>query len=120
MHVVARCCFALNLLLFAPINVSGASLLSKQPMHFEENRGQWPSLPRLLVHKGKRTAGLETDGISIRDRYGDLVRIEFKGASSTVTLAGEDRRATSYNYYYGNDPRSWRSNVAAYQSVLYK
>src|SRR5688500_6174796 len=78
---------------------AGPSLLTKQPMHFEENHGQWQSSTKFVARKGKVTAILESGGISIREGAKDLLRIAFEGASPAVTIAGEEWLSTHYNYY---------------------
>ena len=96
------------------------SMLAKQSMNFEENRGQWPSSTKFVARKGVITVVLETDGISFREGRRDLFRIRFEGASQSVALTGEERLPAHHNYYIGNDPRSWKSWVPAFQSVLYQ
>src|SRR5262249_49071474 len=50
----------------------------------------------------------------------DAVRLEFEGASAETMLAGEQRHPACYNFFYGNDPARWQTNVSAYSSVLYR
>jgi hypothetical protein len=100
---------------------SGALLAGR--LDFIENHGQWDG-PAVFTASlgGDGIASLERGGIALqlRGEPSAQVRLLFEGASTTATLAGEDRRRGVYNFFLGNDPRRWRSNVPAFGGVRYR
>lgn len=42
------------------------------------------------------------------------------GANSNATVAGADELPGKANYFIGNDPKKWRTNVPAYAKVKYQ
>jgi len=50
----------------------------------------------------------------------DVVRMTVLNARSDATVSGEDVLPGKVNYLLGNDPQSWRTNVATYGKVRYK
>src|ERR1043165_9398136 len=50
---------------------------------------------------------------------GDVVRMTLLNARSDVRVSGEDVLPGKVNYLLGNDPQSWRTNVATYGKVRY-
>ena len=50
----------------------------------------------------------------------DVVRMTLLNARSDATVSGEDVLPGKANYLLGNDPQSWRTNVATYGKVKYK
>lgn len=93
------------------------------PLDFVENRGQWDPAIKFLGRKGPLTAAFEKDAVSLRvsdhDKTTD-VRLVFENASEKGVAIGEGKRPGVYNYFFGNDPKAWQSNVASFSSVLYR
>ena len=48
-----------------------------------------------------------------------MVKLDLVGASEQAHPQGEEMLAGSTNYFVGNDPAKWRSNVAGYARVRY-
>jgi Beta-propeller repeat len=48
------------------------------------------------------------------------LRMQLIGADPHTRMTGEDRPATSTNYFIGNDPKRWRANVPTYRRVKAK
>jgi hypothetical protein len=67
------------------------------------------------------TLHLEQHAIALRlvGEQPASVRLSFDGASPQAALVGEERQSGYYNFFMGNDAARWRSQVAAYDSVLY-
>ncbi|MGH7151984.1 MAG: hypothetical protein ACREIU_14865, partial [Planctomycetota bacterium] len=73
-------------------------------------------------------ARIEKDAIVLQltRRDGDdrveglVVRLLFEEALETVALEGEGRQPGIYNFFLGNDPAKWRTEVPGYTSVLYR
>jgi len=49
-----------------------------------------------------------------------LIRMGFIGADSSARMAGADELAGKANYFRGNDPMRWRTNIATYSKVQYQ
>jgi hypothetical protein len=52
-------------------------------------------------------------------RAAHAVRIKFAGGSPAAVVAGSDELAAKSNYFIGNDPKLWRTNVPNYSAVKY-
>lgn len=48
------------------------------------------------------------------------LRLGFEGSNPAPEVVGSDRLAAVANYYIGNDPAGWRSNVPTYGAVTYR
>ena len=114
-------------------------LFDSSPAVFVPNEGQFQAESVRFVHRGNgANVLLSDDGIvfqlfqreeqpSPRGR-GDggeegvrtfTFRAYFPGARA-VCPEGEGRSGASFNYYRGNDPGLWRSDVAGYEKVVYR
>ena len=107
-------------------------MLSRLPVAFVPNLGQWEhpalyvarigAMTVFLEQKGwaftlvQRTAEKENENASAR---GVTVRMTFAGASAPELVA-EDRLPGRHNYFLGNHPSKWRSDVPLYRSVRYR
>jgi hypothetical protein len=49
-----------------------------------------------------------------------LIKAQFLNANPDVVVAGEGLLNHKCNYFYGNDPSKWRSEVPSYSSITYK
>jgi hypothetical protein len=49
-----------------------------------------------------------------------LVKAQFVGANLNARIIGGDKLAYNSNYFLGNDPTKWRTDVPNYKSVIYK
>lgn len=110
-------------------------------LSFIENKGQWAnasvfsaSLPGGRLHVERNALHLifqnqddVNDAFKHPRPFGDdfkprtvrfhAVRINFYGSNSGVISSGEQVRKEYYNYFMGQDPTYWRSNVKAYGQV---
>ncbi|MCI0585843.1 MAG: hypothetical protein L0323_03265 [Planctomycetes bacterium] len=101
-------------------------ILSRLPLAFVENRGQWDTSSKFVARRGAMTARIEKDALVLQltRREGDdrldgvVVRLAFEGALETVALEGEGKQPGIYNFFLGNDPSKWRTEVPGYASVL--
>ena len=48
------------------------------------------------------------------------VRLKFLGGRAATAITGRDQLATKSNYFIGNDPKQWRTNVPNYSAVEYR
>jgi len=49
-----------------------------------------------------------------------LIKAQFIGANPNPEIVGEDRLAHNCNYFYGNNPAKWRTDVPNYSAITYK
>ena len=113
-------------------------------MRFTENGKQWPAhvlfrtdIPggKLYLEKNRLTVDLydtETTARVFSAHSGEKERLEipeflqchayrinFSGASNAAETAGQNAFAGRYNYFIGNDPDKWSTDLKAYASVRY-
>ncbi len=117
------------------------SSYGKLPLRFEANQGQQPAQVKFLSRGQDYTVFLSPDGavLSLRkvghrvriDKPGPSVsepkleasadlRLRLEGGNPEVKLTGADPLPGSVNYFIGNDPAKWRSNVSTYSEVRYE
>jgi hypothetical protein len=96
--------------------------LSGLPVDLVENRGQWNMSARFVATRGAVWTALEPDGFTLHsvDSHAAPVRLVFENTPGRATLEGEEQRSGRYNYFLGNDPSRWRSDVPAYGAVRYR
>ncbi|MFN2384788.1 MAG: hypothetical protein ABR576_00605 [Thermoanaerobaculia bacterium] len=94
--------------------------LAGLPADFVENRGQWGGSARFVARRGSLLAAFHPDSVRIHQGDETPLTLRFMAASENVALVGEERRPGRYNFFFGNDPRQWRSEVPAWGSVLYR
>jgi len=49
-----------------------------------------------------------------------VLKAEFIGANAYPEIIGESRLSHNCNYFYGNDPSKWRTDVPNYSAITYK
>lgn len=107
---------------------------------FEENRGQTDPQVKFLSRAKGYTAFLTASGVVLTVRPKEVVKAEGKPASSAAShkrasstavefrlvgsanamAVGEEAQRGRVNYFIGNDPKQWHTNVPTYRSVRYK
>ena len=125
---------------------STAARMTKLPLRFEANAGQWDPRVRFVTHGNGTTLFLTDDAMTIalsdtklplrkpgtrpdeerKAREEALanakhaaVKMKLVGVTPSAP-AGENELETKSNFFLGNDPTKWRSNVANYGSVRAK
>jgi Bacterial Ig-like domain (group 3)/Beta-propeller repeat len=71
-----------------------------------------------------RTSGRESDPRTARalpsqDEQSAVLRMKLVGANPTTEVFGQDELCGKSNYFIGNDPKKWHSNVPQYARVRY-
>ncbi|MGA8023808.1 MAG: SBBP repeat-containing protein [Candidatus Acidiferrales bacterium] len=115
-------------------------------LEFEANQGQTASDVRFLSHGDGYTLFLTGDeavitlrqptpgsasrtgrakfGKGLRNRGAaekvSILRMRLDGANANATVSGVDRMPTKVNYFIGNDPKKWHTDVPAYSQVEYQ
>jgi hypothetical protein len=110
------------------------------PLEFEANRGQAPDQYAYVAHGPTYSLGLSVREIAlslhrpqaVSQRYtahpaldqqasektsASQLYLRLLGASKTATVAGADPRPGISNYFIGNDPARWRTNVPHFGTV---
>jgi len=107
----------------------------KMPMRFEANQGQADANVKFLARgAGYRLFLTENEsviamrkpltiGSSSASETGNLastsLRLRLLGANATPTVSGMEKLPGKTNYFLGNDPKQWRTEVPAFASVRY-
>src|SRR5438874_8317476 len=93
------------------------------PLSFEANAGQTDPEVRYLARGSGYTIFLtENDAvIKLQDRQGDgaVLRLNVANANEHAEIAARDQLAGKANYFFGNDPTKWRTNVPMFSQVRY-
>src|SRR6266850_1223805 len=78
-----------------------------------------PNVPRDLSPR-HRTAYIRALRKARRDKQMTAIRLHLEGANPEPQIAGTDPLPTKVNYFIGNDPKKWHTNVPAYARVKYE
>jgi hypothetical protein len=125
-----------------------AEVYGKLPLSFEPNRGQTDSSVKflsrgrgytlfltrrgeavLVLHKSipkrgaLRPAALSSATIAAESEPVDppaVMRMKLVGEKTTPQVEGLDQSPGNANYFIGNDPKKWRTNVPTYRKVRYR
>jgi hypothetical protein len=108
------------------------------PLSFEPNRGQADGQTRFLCRGGNYVVSLEPTAmvvtltfpattvrpagltsIASKPRRADL-RMRFVGADPAAQIEGVDRLPGKSNYFIGNNPAMWRTDIPNYAKVRYR
>ena len=119
---------------------SVAASYGKLPLSFEANQGQ--SDPRVkFLARGNGYSLFLTDSSAVlslrkpnpakkvprrrgapeptQDRETDVIRMDLPGASRGLRVSAADRLPGTENYFIGNDPSRWHSNIPTFGRVRY-
>src|SRR5574341_267677 len=107
----------------------------KLPLSFEANRGQVGGGVKFLARGGGLSMFLNADEAvlvlhqresSAGARGGAIpsgsavLRMKLAGANPTARVAGLEELPGKVNYFIGNDPSKWRTNIPTYGRVRYE
>jgi len=95
------------------------------PLVFEQNQGQTDPRVQFLARTSTHTLFLAGNEMVVRapgskGAAKDAARIQFRGANANVVPVARERITGAFNYFIGNDPSKWRTNVPGYQRVEYR
>jgi hypothetical protein len=111
-----------------------AAAYGQMPLSFEPNLGQTDSQVGFLSHGTDYTLFLNSSGavLSLQPAQTDVssaaqankqaasvLQMKVVGASPVAAATGLDRQAGISNYFLGNDPSKWYTNVPNYAQVQY-
>ena len=117
----------------------------KLPLTFEANHGQADGQVKFVSHTGAYTLFLTCDEAVLalngktnttkakitrtahslpsgadEGKAAGVLRMKLRDANPTAKVAGVDALASTTNYFVGNDPKKWRTNVPTYAKVKYE
>src|SRR6185503_14275294 len=90
------------------------------PLHFEANRGQTSGEVRFLSRGPGYGFYLTHDAQAVLVLKQGVLRTTLAGAAPDAPVTGLDELPGKANYFIGNDPAKWRSNVPTYAKVQYR
>ena len=101
--------------------------LARMPLRFEANAGQWDPRVRFVAHERGATLFITDDGMTIGLRDVTM-RDNPRTAEVTMKLVGvrpsapvgEEELVTKSNFFIGDDPAKWRTNVPSFAEVRAK
>jgi len=126
--------------------LSAPDMAALSPQVFTENKGQWNERVRFRASVGGAKVWFADDGVyhhftrlnhsdeSRRSKRGLasslpdqsqtieqlVVKTKFVGSSENPTIAGYDQVDYRCNYFIGNDPTKWYTDVPNYRSIVYE
>lgn len=100
----------------------------KLPLRFEENVGQFTDGVSFVAIRGRARLALRGDGAELSVRSSRPNEADERETTLSFTVAGGRKVApeasakleTKTNYFLGNDPAKWRTDVANYARVTYR
>jgi YVTN family beta-propeller protein len=98
----------------------------KLPLSFEVNQGQTDKQVKFLSRgNGYNLFLTPTEAVLAlkpgKEQSSDMVlRMQLKGSNTAPQVIGLDELPGKSNYFIGNDPQKWRTNVSHYAKVRYR
>ena len=102
----------------------------KMKMHFEPNLGQVDESVKFLSRGEGYTLFLtpneavlslqESRNSERTEKANSIVKMRFKGANANPQINGHNELPGKSNYFLGNNPDEWQTNIPNYSSVEYK
>ena len=93
-----------------PPEAPSSAASGPRPLVFEENRGQTDASVRFLARTADGTFFVTPQETALRVRDG-AVRSRFVGSAASPRVEGEEPLAGRSNYFLGNDPQKWVTDV---------
>jgi len=99
----------------------------KLPLAFEANQGQSDSQVKFLsrgagyslfLTSAEAVLTLRTPARS-QASANAVLQMKLVGANSNTQMSGQDELPARSNYFIGNDPKKWHTNVPQYAKVRY-
>src|SRR5207237_3023320 len=92
--------------------------MARVPLAFEANQGQVDSRVQYFSRGAGYTLFLTRDeavlSLSAGKKSADVVRLKLTGAKADSKIHAIERLGWNSNYFIGNNPKKWRTNVANY------
>ncbi|MBI2986440.1 MAG: SBBP repeat-containing protein [Deltaproteobacteria bacterium] len=104
----------------ASVMVRTRQAYGKLPLHFEANQGQTDAEVKFLSRGRGYALFLTANEAVMVLRSETVLRMNLVGADSEPQVIGLDQLSGKVNYFIGNDPKKWRTNVPTYGKVRYQ
>ncbi len=106
-------------------NIKIANLYGKLPLSFERNDGQTAAQVKFLARGNGYTIFLtpSENVLALRKSSkaaADVLRITMIGSNPAPRVEGTGQLAGKSNYFIGNDPKKWRTDIPNYAEVELK
>ena len=109
-----------------PGQLDAETLIARLPVHFVENRGQSPGAVRFEVKARRHKVFFTSNEVvfaavseTAGKRTGEAIRLKFLGASANPVISGTEMLPGKFNYFIGNDPSKWKTDVPSFRGVAY-
>ena len=102
----------------APQSSHALETYAALPIAFEANAGQSDHRVKFLAHARSYTLFLTGDE-AVLSLPSHAIHLKFLGAAQP-SLTGRNQLPGKTNYFLGNDPKQWHTNVANYSAVEYR
>ncbi len=88
----------------------------------ERGRNGGASFGLLPTAASAQQGGFRSEGAAVSTEAPEtgVVRMKLVGANAAARVVGRDPLPGRVNYYLGNDPKQWRTNVRGYAKVQYE
>ena len=98
---------------------------ARLPIAFVENRGQTDRQVRYYAEGPRYSFYLTQQAIVLsflnEPAGGELaLSLQFRNSNPAATIEGEARASGAVNYFHGNDPAEWRTDIARYSQIVYR
>ncbi len=103
----------------APESTKITTAFGSVPLAFEANRGQADPQVRFLARLNGSTLFLTHDEAVIVSPGKAPLRLAFHNMDANAKILGIDQQSGKSNYFLGNDPSKWRTNVPQFAKVKY-
>ncbi len=121
-------------------HAAGVEDFGRQPLFFVQNKGQLHETVRyfekgpghatyfaedgiyLSLFKHKNVSNTSTADMeeTASDMQSDVLKLSVINGNINPAITAEEILPTKFNYFVGNDPAKWRSNISSYRIVRYK
>ncbi len=95
------------------------AIYGKLPLSFEANRGQTDWRVKFLSRGHGYTLFL-TPGEAVLAAHDATLRVRLAGGNRRPRIEGFAELPGKSNYFIGNDPAKWRTNVPTYSKIRYR
>lgn len=129
--------------MLSPVLSAQTSNITSKNNYFVENKGQWPNEVLYFTQLPSAKVWITRNGVVYdyhqyelinprtfekinapheQDEYivhGQLIKVEFESVNTTSVSAQDGNKCSGYhNYFLGNNPENWASNVGLYFDVF--
>jgi Beta-propeller repeat len=97
--------------------VAAGNTYGRLPLSFEPNQGQTDARVKFLARASEYTLFVTADEAVFTGRDGSVERMKLLGANPKLRFEPLNQQPGISNYFIGNDPSKWRTNIANYGKV---